>query len=104
MVAQARTAPALKCPHAKAFYSVDPAIGQKHVVDVICGAILRTVPPVQCRNGLPTVKFAANGVIGADETETLQRFHRRHVIDAPSRFVPNGVAIEVACNDSWVVG
>jgi len=104
MVAQARTAPALKRPHAKAFHSVDPAIGQKHVVDVICGAVLRTVHPVQCRNGLPTVKFVANGVTGTDKTETLQRVHRGHAIDAPSRFVPNGVAVEVARNDGWMVG
>src|SRR4029077_6873275 len=100
MVAQAGAAPILESAEPEFLDLPDPRIGQKDVVDVIGGAVLPTVSPIERRPALPALLLAVKFVVGAEQTKACQRRHRKIVIVAPAGFVPNDIVVEVPGRDA----
>src|SRR5258708_1299040 len=104
MIAETRAAPVLERPDGQLAHLAEPWRRQEYVVDMVGGTALLAVPPLNGRHRLLALAFPAQSMVGAGESEFLQRRDRVDVIDAPTGPMPEDIVVEVAGDDGRPLG
>src|SRR5262245_25054951 len=80
-----------------------PLCRQEHIVDVIGGAVLLTIAPIEGRHRFLALLLVPQGVVGAGEAQPLKGGDRVGLIDAPTRSMPVDIVVEIPRHDAWPV-
>src|SRR5262249_14168584 len=73
----------------------------KDVIDVIGGAVLPTVPPVDRRHRFLALRLASQCMVGAGKAQLLQGGDGLGMVDAPAGPMPVDAIVEIPCHDAW---
>src|SRR5215467_11600401 len=104
MVTETRATPVLEGADRQLAHVDEPGGWQKDVIDMVGGARLFTVPPVDRRHRLLALRLASQCVVGTDKAQFFQGGDGIDMIDAPARPMPVNAIVEISCDDAWPLG